>query len=740
MLTIEGDAKSQHISPHMQNQIKERSLSSWRPGLLAVIFSFLLACATPIFLPLLIPIVAIAFIFVLFAKTRPQITDNNTPETTMTHLPPPEEAHSTAPVKAVGGAAILARLRSQRAVKPLEKKEVLVLYASQTGTAQEIARNIGAEAERRNITSRCSVASMNELGLEKLMTAASQGAVVVLVASSTGDGDAPDNAAKFFAAIRRRSQPENILKGIRFTCLGLGDSNYTRFMYIPRSLRTRFAELGAVPFYEFGEADEVDGIEAIVDKWIEGLWEPLLGTAATSKEAVKRDPGEHVGAAGMPAVPRCRIRMEFLDDREPLDWYATLKKSGENTEASASDPVLAPITAARWLTSPTSGDRKVLHMEIGTGSLRYSPGDSIGIIPENDGSGVEKIIDALGVDGSAVFNVHPLKENGSSQHQELLPHLKCPCTVTSALRRCDITSAPKKSLLTLLAAHCGVLEHKERLLLLAASTPEGRSAYQKEILGDRASLPDLLHTYTSCKPPLDALFDVLPELPARMYSIACAPSESHTASASVAFSLVEYETKRGLRKGVATQWLHKHCAPLLSSEDHQGGDSVPEIPVFVRSGGVFHPPDELDVPLILIGPGTGVAPFIGFLQQRKQSIAKTSSSVAPCWLYFGCRHPDQDYIYKDELRQFKEDGILTELHVAFSRQGPEKTYVQHLMKQHAIELKHMITEGRGRVFVCGDGAQMAKDVHATLVEILGGDQGALSEMSREGRYVRDIWS
>jgi NADPH-ferrihemoprotein reductase len=172
----------------------------------------------------------------------------------------------------------------------------------------------------------------------------------------------------------------------------------------------------------------------------------------------------------------------------------------------------------------------------------------------------------------------------------------------------------------------------------------------------------------------------------------------------------------------------------------------------------------------LIGPGTGVAPFRGFLQERRARIQqeryssnKDITSVGECWLFFGCRRPDLDYLYESDLKSFHQDGTLTRLEVAFSRAPPQqiqdenepekkeikkKVYVQDMMAQHSVELYNLFIEKEGTVFVCGDGATMAKDVHATLITILstGGEiteaaaADQLSALAKEGRYVRDIWS
>ena len=830
--------------------------------------------------------------------------------------PPPAAAATTSGAKAVGGAAILAKLKAQKAARAAaeaaakdaqaQRKGLTVLYASQLGTAAEIAKNIHAEAESKGIKSH--VAAMNDFGFNNI--SAEKTPVVVMVASSTGDGDAPDNSSKFYNEVKRRSNAEDRLRGVSFTCLGLGDSNYTRYMAVPRVFKNRFLELGATTFYECAEADEVDGLEEIVDEWIRKLWGAVAVEMESSTEAGKGVDGGTLAAEGdrgtstrtlveaekqpgavdeilqgVPAFPKRRVSLQWADaataaavraaelagpssqqlayrdvscsitsdsiDAESDDFHglyspdqpfwATITNaklltavfpslSSSSSTRSSSGGAQAPINEKEYSLVDPDLDRRVLHMEVdisGSGMEQYyRPGDSIGILPENNPSMVDQIIKRLGCDPTAVFLVRAPEDemtssinankNGdinsagsetinTSLHTEekLLSHLNWPCTVRNALLHgCDLTTPPRKSLLRVLAEYCTDTTEKQRLLLLCSR--QGRDLYATEILAARPHLLDLLVMFPSCTPPLDALLDALPALPPRMYSITCSPMSCPT-TIQVAFTVVRYTTTTTTmttnstnstgngtapapashntihRKGVATTWLDRLCAPLLesSSSCQQQVTSTNtsdtcrtplRVPIFLRKGGAFKPPSDLSRPWILIGPGTGVAPFRGFLQERRARIQqeryssnKDITSVGECWLFFGCRRPDLDYLYESDLKSFHQDGTLTRLEVAFSRAPPQqiqdenepekkeikkKVYVQDMMAQHSVELYNLFIEKEGTVFVCGDGATMAKDVHATLITILstGGEiteaaaADQLSALAKEGRYVRDIWS
>eukprot|EP00887_Chlorella_sp_A99_P003199 scaffold9.g3199.t1 len=846
------------------------------------------------------------------------------------------------------------------------------MTTSADGTAQEIARNIQAEAEQHSL--RAKVASLNEYGLDALLAAAAPGArapppLVVLVAASTGDGDPPDTAAKFYVAVRRRSHPPAALAGVRFTCLGLGDSNYTRFMAVPRSLARRFAELGAeevgggwahviglaiglaiglviviVIFYPCKEADEVDGIEPIVDAWVEGLLPALQAAAAPAAAAADAAPAAATPPAAPaappppPPPPRCRVRLAWAPPGAPPPAADCVAAEGEGGEPSAERPFLARVSDARWLTTHAAGDRKVLHLELDLSASpalsSYQPGDALGLLPLNDPALVEGLLLRLGADGDTVIAaVLPAEDGGArlpagdsaaggeggraggtaapaaaeaggqadgkaggraevqgaAPGARLLPHLRTPCRLRDALAAgVDLTSPPRKSLLRLLAAHCGAPADATRLAALAG--PEGRDAYRQRVLEGRPTLLQLLEEaraaslpsqqtcsyelpapraarrcFPSCRPPLDALLDALPPLAARMYSVCCSPldhpgkarlpplgggrarqagapcggrtaraavlpgrrarSQRHR-PAQVAFSVVRFTTPAyGEHAGVATTWLQGLAAPAAAAAAAGNAAAraaalaaAPRLPVFLRRGGAFAPPASAAAPLLLVGPGTGVTPFRGFLQHRRRQLAGAGAGAprGPAWLFFGCRHPEQDYLYRADLEArlvcflpfsgFAADGTLDALLVAFSRAPPAlqqaappgpaaaareqggqrrredaagregeegggeqggKLYVQHLMARRSAEiyslflrraswghlwplalLRGVLLRPDAHVFVCGDGAGMARDVHACLVGVLEREGGlapaaaaaALTDMTRAGRYVRDIWS
>lgn len=249
----------------------------------------------------------------------------------------------------------------------------------------------------------------------------------------------------------------------------------------------------------------------------------------------------------------------------------------------------------------------------------------------------------------------------------------------------------------------------------------------------------------------------------RYYSIASSPLADHK-RVTIAFTIVDYTVgPQGIRRrGLCTSWLQEIAQPLLDAQSRQSGEggveNITKIPVYLRPTRDFELPADLQAPMILIGPGTGVAPFIGFLQHRQLQVAATNkkngdervpatTEAGPISLFFGCRSKSEDWIFENEMQSYLDNGTLSSLFTAFSREQAEKHYVQHDLVANGKLVYDLIQEGGGFVFVCGDGVSMARDVHAALVKIVE-EHGNLSSEDAEGvlrslagaqRYVRDIW-
>ena len=680
-----------------------------------------------------------------------------------------------------------------------ENGEVLVLYGSQTGNSMEIAQNISAEAPSHSIKS--SVKSLDDI---KFLDLVGSNKIILVVVSSTGDGDAPDNAARFHTQLKKRSNPSDLLKGIKFAVLGMGDQNYSAFMAVPRSFNRRFLECGAECYYKRGEIDEIEGIEQQVEVWLEGFWVALAkavdqnGKGETAGDILLENKSQQSEATngaiegsisercsemelkkwGTPPLPNCSVVLSHVDAKilnkaTETEMSSTIQKTldGDNDHAySAANPFQAQVNDAYVMTSLTS-DRRVICLDLDTskGDLIYIPGDSIGIVPENDPELVSALVHRLKLEESKVFNLYQMGSTGANGEKlPALSHIKCPCSVYDAfLRYVDITSVPRKNLVRLLAEHA--IDSSEQRELMILCSKEGRAKYKDDVIKEEPNLLELLERYPSCEPPIEHLLELLPPLMPRMYSV-CSSQMENPHSVQVAFSVVNIKKSQNrIKRGVATNWMDRTCASLLDSgSKRQKGLSI-SLPIFHRSGGEFKVPENDSTPIIMIGPGTGVAPFRGFLQERRcrKSLCSTEKEIGPSWLFFGCRNDNEDYLFKDDFQTLFNDGTLSKLDVAFSRASETKVYVQDKMKLHAQELRDWILHSGAHIFVCGDGAHMAKDVHEALIDILCIDNvnsgqnmpdgngvheeeekrltreqatKYLKRMQNEKKYIRDIWS
>lgn len=376
---------------------------------------------------------------------------------------------------------------------------------------------------------------------------------------------------------------------------------------------------------------------------------------------------------------------------------------------SRKNPFPGKLLVNRRLTTGSHGQKETRHYEIsldGSG-LTYEPGDSLGVFPSNCPQLVDEIVRALRCTGDEPV---PDGAGGTRPFREALLH-------------CYVIQTPSRQFLTALVHRTGHATSLIRDLL----KPDRKADLECYLMG--LEYIDFLLDHPSIGFTAEEFVTLLRKpLTPRLYSIASS-LKAHPGQVHLTVATVRYETHGRVRKGVASTFLAERV-PI-------GGT----LPLFIHTARGFRLPECGDTPVIMVGPGTGIAPFRAYLQERKHAAARGKN-----WLFFGDRHASSDFLYREELQELQAQGILTRLDLAFSRDQEHKIYVQHRMLENAAEIWKWLEEG-AHLFVCGDAFRMAKDVDFalhTIVETQGGktpEQAAeyVEALKEDKRYKRDVY-
>ncbi|XP_063154353.1 NADPH--cytochrome P450 reductase isoform X2 [Candoia aspera] len=553
-------------------------------------------------------------------------------------------------------------------------RNIVVFYGSQTGTAEEFAGRLAKDAQRYGMRGMSADPEEYDLSDVSRLTEIDKSLAIFCMATY-GEGDPTDNAQDFYDWLQ---DTDANLSGIKYAVFGLGNKTYEHFNAMGKYVDKRLEELGAQRIFELGLGDDDGNLEEDFISWREQFWPAVcehFGVEATGDESSIRQYELVVHKDVNPSKV-------YMGEMGRLKSYETQKPPFD-----AKNPFLAPVTVNRKLNQ--GGERHLMHLELDiTGSkIRYESGDHIAVYPANDTSLVNQLGEILGADLDTVISLNNLDEESNKKHP-----FPCPTSYRTALTYyLDITNPPRTNVLYELAQYATDATEQEQLRKMASSSAEGKTSYLSWVVEARRNILAILQDTPSLRPPIDHLCELLPRLQARYYSIA-STSKVHPDSIHICAVVVEYPTKTNrVNKGVATNWL-KNKQP-----NENGHKSL--VPLYVRKS-QFRLPFKSNTPVLMVGPGTGIAPFIGFIQERGW-LKQQGKDVGETVLYYGCRHEKEDYIYREELAKFVKDGALTQLNVAFSRDQPEKIYVQHLLKKNKEHVWKLIHEGNGHIYVCG---------------------------------------
>ncbi|KMY88494.1 NADPH--cytochrome P450 reductase isoform X1 [Drosophila simulans] len=598
-------------------------------------------------------------------------------------------------------------------------RSLVVFYGSQTGTGEEFAGRLAKEGIRYRLKGM--VADPEECDMEELLQLKDiDNSLAVFCLATYGEGDPTDNAMEFYEWI---TSGDVDLTGLNYAVFGLGNKTYEHYNKVAIYVDKRLEELGANRVFELGLGDDDANIEDDFITWKDRFWPAVcdhFGIEGGGEEVLIRQ-------------YRLLEQPEVQPDRIYTGEIARLHSiQNQRPPFDAKNPFLAPIKVNRELHK--GGGRSCMHIELSIdgSKMRYDAGDHVAMFPVNDKSLVEKLGQLCNADLDTVFSLINTDTDSSKKHP-----FPCPTTYRTALTHyLEITAIPRTHILKELAEYCTDEKEKELLRSMASISPEGKEKYQSWIQDACRNIVHILEDIKSCRPPIDHVCELLPRLQPRYYSISSS-AKLHPTDVHVTAVLVEYKTPTGrINKGVATTYL--------KNKQPQGSEEV-KVPVFIRKS-QFRLPTKPETPIIMVGPGTGLAPFRGFIQER-QFLRDEGKTVGESILYFGCRKRSEDYIYESELEEWVKKGTLN-LKAAFSRDQGKKVYVQHLLEQDADLIWNVIGENKGHFYICGDAKNMAVDVRNILVKILS-TKGNMSEadavqyikkMEAQKRYSADVWS
>ena len=602
---------------------------------------------------------------------------------------------ATLAAAASGAAAPRARTR------PGHNTPLLVLYGSNLGTAEELATRVADLAEVNGFATK--LGSLDDYA-GKLPE---QGGVLIFCASY--NGAPPDNATQFVNWLRG-DLPGDAFAKLRYAVFGCGNSDWAAtYQAIPRLIDEQLAAHGGRSVYKRGEGDARSDLDGEFESWFARL-APLatkeFGIDSNFSRSAEDEPLYRIEPVA-PSAVNAIVALAGVSPMKVLVNGELQNKSGANASA-----------------------RSTRHIEVQLPpDISYRVGDHLSVVPRNDPALVDAVARRFGF-----LPADQIRLEAAEGRRAQLP-VGEPVSVGRLLTDfVELQQVATRKQIQIMSEHTRCPVTKPKLVAYLGDDAGSSERYRSEILAKRRSVFDLLEEYPACELPFHAYLEMLSLLAPRYYSISSSPSlESSRCSVTVAVVEGPASSGRGIYKGVCSNYL----------AGRRAGETIHATVRETKAG--FRLPNDASLPIIMIGPGTGLAPFRGFLQERA-ALRANGSTLGPAMLFFGCRHPDQDYLYADELKAFDADGI-TELHTAFSRGEGPKTYVQNLIAARKERVWGLIEQG-ATIYVCGDGGKMEPDVKAALVAIYrdrtGGDAGAgqrwIDELGAKNRYVLDVWA
>jgi len=581
-------------------------------------------------------------------------------------------------------------------------ERVTVLYGSDTGNAEMVAKNFHFELKRRGMRAKCM--AFNEVEVSDLQ----EESKILAIVATAGQGDMPKTAVKFWESAQpfMATAPPDFLKETKFAVFGMGDASYAFFNESAIQIDAMFGKLGAQRLMGVGLADDQHPAryDTVLEDWGPDFFDNIEAPP----------PPDELGA------PAHLVEIFDVQDKPEA-----LAEANSPFVPSHSAPVTLNVIESKV---PDGYERPINHFVFDlTGSgLVYEQGDSLGVWPTNSKADVELCLKALGKSGDDVVRI----QNIESTRAEPLPEFM---TLRKLFTQyLDIGGWPKRRFYEMLKMSATDPKEKEELALICSR--EGKADYQA-CMDESFTYAELLEKFPSAVPSIGHLIDYVPDIKPRLYSIASSPRMQGEDECHLCIIRNDwYATSGRFRVGQCTRWLEEL--------DVSGGGL--RMPGKVHKAAVVMPENH-ETPLLMVGLGTGIAPMRAFIEERVAA-HRAGEKCAPMALFFGARNRIE-YSYEDEFKAYQDEGVLQTISLALSREQKEKIYVTHRLKQEEQLLYDLIHEQNGNLYLCGPGGNVPPQVRKAVVDAIrecGGHSEEYAEkyvmdMQINGRYNVEAW-
>lgn len=594
-------------------------------------------------------------------------------------------------------------------------RSALILYGTETGTSQDLAEEVGRTLERLHFLT--DVSGLDEINYTQLRDYT----FTIFVVATTGQGDFPENARKFWTSLLRKKLGPATLSGVDFAVVGLGDSSYIKFNFAARKLEKRLRQLGASQIVEPCEADEQgdEGTDGAFLAWLQYFRESILKIFPL---------GENQKPIPNDVMLPSKSRLETISEGTSFDGPSSVNGfhlATSDARENAADSFPVTLVENRRVT-PASHWQDVRFLRLRASKrVDYFPGDAIAISPRNMPIDVESLMKRMNWQDLAdtrirlastrrspdTISAHYSTNNPFSNRADLTLRI----LLTEYL---DINAIPRRSFFGCIANYTDDSMHKERLLEF--TDPQYLDEYYDYATRPRRSILEILQEFDSVQLPWQEATNIFPLMRPRQFSIASGGhlkkhdnDEDGAAEFELLVAIVKYRTViKRIREGVCTKYL---AQLLVGTEMH----------VTLKTEGRFFKPSDPAATRshLLIGAGTGIAPLRALIHEKyMQSPSQQLFECGRTVLFFGCRNASSDYFFHDEwntmTRTNGQGSGALEIIPAFSRDQKTKVYVQDRIRERSALVWEFLRERRATVIVCGSSGQMPKAVRQALVDAL----------------------